>query len=230
MNESGGDLMRFYTNQHPLYWGIDLHARSMYVCLVSQDGEILLHHNMQAAPEPLLTAVAPYRNGLVVAVAGIFTWYGLADLCADHNMPLVLGHALSLQAIHGGKANNDQIDSHQMAARLRGARLPQASVSPAAMRATRDLLRRRMHRMRQRAALFSPVHTTTSQDNLPESGKTIASKATRAGVAARLPDPAVPKPIAVDLALIPSDDELLRALALSLTQTAKHHDAHPLSL
>ena len=43
--------MRFYTNQHPFYCGIDLHARSMYVCILSQDGEIVLHRNMKAAPE-----------------------------------------------------------------------------------------------------------------------------------------------------------------------------------
>ena len=60
--------MRFYTNQHPFYCGIDLHARSMYVCILSHDGEILLHRNMKAAPEPFLKAVAPYRDGLVVAV------------------------------------------------------------------------------------------------------------------------------------------------------------------
>ena len=34
--------MRFYTNQHKFYCGIDLYARSMYVCSLSQDGEILL--------------------------------------------------------------------------------------------------------------------------------------------------------------------------------------------
>jgi hypothetical protein len=43
VNNEGGDLMRFYTNQHPFYCGIDLHARSMYVCILSHDGEILLH-------------------------------------------------------------------------------------------------------------------------------------------------------------------------------------------
>jgi len=48
--------MRFYTNQHQFYCGIDLHARSMYVCMVSSDGEILLHRNMKAAPEAFLTA------------------------------------------------------------------------------------------------------------------------------------------------------------------------------
>jgi hypothetical protein len=40
----------------------------MYVCVLSHEGEILLHRNMKAAPEPFLKAVAPYRDGLVVAV------------------------------------------------------------------------------------------------------------------------------------------------------------------
>ena len=131
--------MRFYTHQHPFSCGIDLHARSMYVCIVNHAGEILLHRNMQAAPEPFLTAVAPYRDRLVVAVECIFPWYWLADLCAAEGISCVLGHALSMKAIHGGTAKNDQIDSHKIAALLRGGLLPQASVSPAAMRATRDL-------------------------------------------------------------------------------------------
>jgi hypothetical protein len=49
-----------------------------------------------------------------------------------------------MKAIHGGKANNDKLDAHKMAVLLRGGMLPQAYVYPAAMRATRDLLRRRM--------------------------------------------------------------------------------------
>ena len=96
--------MRFYTHQHPFYCGIDLHARSMYVCIVNHAGEILLHRNMKAAPEPFLKAIAPYREGLVVAVECMFTWYWLADLCAQEGMAFVLGHALYMKAIHGGKA------------------------------------------------------------------------------------------------------------------------------
>jgi hypothetical protein len=38
LTTEGGDLMRFYTNQHPFYCGIDLHARSMYVCILSHEG------------------------------------------------------------------------------------------------------------------------------------------------------------------------------------------------
>jgi len=82
---------------------------------------IMLHRNMQAAPEAFLKAVAPYRDGLVVAVECIFTWSWLADLCAQEGIPFVLGHALYMKAIHGGKAKNDQIDSQKIAALLRGA-------------------------------------------------------------------------------------------------------------
>jgi transposase len=222
--------MRFYTQPHQFYCGIDLHARSMYICLLSQEGEILLHRHMKAAPEPFLQAVAPYRDGLVVAVECIFTWYWLADLCAEEGIPFVLGHALYMQAIHGGKAKHDKIDSHKIATLLRGGMLPQASVYPAVMRATRDLLRRRTHLMRKRAELLSHVQHTNSPYNLPEIGKKIASKANRDGVAERFAEVAVQKTIEVDLALITSDDELLKDLELSLLKTAKHHDANTLYL
>jgi transposase len=222
--------MRFYTQQHPFYCGIDLHARSMYVCIVNRDGEILLHRNMKAAPEPFLKAVAPYRDGLVVAVECIFTWYWLADLCTEEGIPFVLGHALYMKAIHGGKAKNDKIDSQKIAALLRGGMLPQAYVYPAEMRATRDLLRRRTHLMRKRSELLAHVQNTNSQYNLPEIGKKIAYKANRDGVAERFADPAVQKTIEVDLALITYYDQLLGDLELSIVKAAKHQDANTLYL
>ena len=200
------------------------------VCVLSHDGEILLHRNMQAAPEAFLKAVAPYREGLVVAVECIFTWYWLADLCAQEDIAFVLGHALSMKAIHGGKAKNDKIDSHKIAALLRGGMLPQASVSPAEMRATRDLLRRRTHLMRKRAELLAHVHNTNSQYNLPAIGKKIAYTANREGVAERFDDAAVHKTIEVDLALITYDDALLKDLELSILKTAKKHDPNTLYL
>ena len=129
-----------------------------------------------------------------------------------------------------GKAKNDTIDSQKIAVLLRGGMLPQAYVSPAAMRATRDLLRRRTHVMRTRAELLAHIHNTTSQYHLPEIGKKIASKVHRDGVAERFPEPAVPKSIEVDLALIGHDDQLLRDVELSILTTAKPHHAQTLYL
>jgi hypothetical protein len=90
----GGDLMRFYTKPHQFYGGIDLHARTMYLCTLNQDGEILVPRNMAASPDPFLKAIAPYRADVVVCVECLFTWYWLADLCAHEGLPFVLGHVL----------------------------------------------------------------------------------------------------------------------------------------
>jgi hypothetical protein len=120
--------MRCYTKPHQFYCGIDRPARSLDVCLLSHDGETVLHRHRQAAPAPLLQAIAPSREGLVVAVACLCPWSWLADLWAPEGMAFVLGHALSMKASHGGKAKHDTLDSPKMATLLRGGRLPQASV------------------------------------------------------------------------------------------------------
>jgi transposase len=185
---------------------------------------------MKSAPEPFLQAIAAYREDLVVCVECIFTWYWLADLCTREGMPFVLGHALYMKAIHGGKAKNDTIDAHKIAVLLRGGMLPQAYVYPAAMRATRDLLRRRMSLVRKRAELLTHVQQTNSQYHLPDLGKKIADKANRNGVATRFPDPAVQKSVEVDLALIGYYDPLLSDLECHIIKAAKQHDAQTLYL
>ena len=163
--------MRFYTKQHKTYCGIALHARTMYLCILHQDGEIVRHRNMQTRPEMFLKAVAPDREDVGVCVEGILTWDGLADLCAQAQIPFVLGHALSMKALHRGNAKNDQSDAQQIAMLLRGGRLPQADVYPAEMRATRALRRRRLPLTRKRAALLAHLQPTNSQYNLARAWK-----------------------------------------------------------
>jgi hypothetical protein len=97
-----------------------------------------------------------------------------------------------MTALPGGKAKHATIAAQTIAGLLRGGRLPQASVYPAPMRATRDLLRRRIPLGRQRAALWAHSHQTNRPYPLPAIGHTLADQANRAGVAARFPEPAVP--------------------------------------
>lgn len=54
----------------------------------------------------------------------------------------------------------------------------------------------------------------------------MAYQANRDGVSERFPDPAVPKSLAVDLALLDHDDQRLRDVELSLLTTAKPHNAN----
>jgi hypothetical protein len=140
----------------------------------------------------------------------------------------VRGHALYLQAMHGGKATHDPLDSPKIAVWLRGGLLPQADVYPAARRAPRDVLRRRMPLRRQRAALLRHVQHTHRQYTRPALGTKMASPAHRAGGAAPFPDPAGQHRLDVDRALIAHDDPLLMDLARHIGRTATQPDAPPL--
>ncbi len=106
--------MRFYTQQHQFYCGIDLHARTMYICIMNNEGRILKHKNMATTAENLIEVIEPFRSGVVLAVECIFTWYWIADLCHQIGVKFVLGHALYMKAIHGGKVKNDKIDSQKI--------------------------------------------------------------------------------------------------------------------
>jgi transposase len=216
--------MRFYNRQHRHYCGIDLHVKTMYVCILDAAGHVLLHRNVPATPEALRATVAPYRDDLVVAAECMFTWYWLADVCAADGIPFVLGHALAMKAIHGGKAKNDKIDSRKIAGLLRGGLLPQAYVYPAAMRATRDLLRRRLHLVRMRGQLLAHIQNTRHQYQVPAFDRAIKHRANRVDATARFADPSVRKSIDVDVALLDQYDTLLRDLERTLVQTAQHHD------
>jgi transposase len=216
--------MRFYTKQHKFYCGIDLHTKKMYLCILDETGEIRLHRNIKTDRGLFLKAIAPYRDDIVVAVECMFTWYWIADLCVKEKIPFVLGHALYMKAIHGGKAKNDKIDSRKIAVLLRGGMIPQSYVYPAKMRATRDLLRRRNHLMRKRAELFAHIQNTRSQYNLPDHLGRIAKPQNRKGVVERFDDPSVQKMIATDLAVIAAYDPIIAKMERDIVRSAKHHD------
>ena len=57
--------MRFYQSKHRHYCGIDLHARTMHVCVVDAEGRKLLHQNVPASRKALVECVAPFRDDLV---------------------------------------------------------------------------------------------------------------------------------------------------------------------
>lgn len=216
--------MRFYTKQHKFYCGIDLHTNKMYLCILNGDGEIVLHRNIRTQPEYFLRQIKPYREDIVVCAECMFTWYWLADLCAEEGIPFVLGHALYMRAIHGGKSKNDKIDSHKIAALLRGGLIPMAYVYPRKMRATRDLMRRRNHLMRKRAELLAHIQNTASQYNLQTPLGRIAKAGNRVDLVERFDDPAVQMSVAANLDMIDTYDQVLSVLEQEIISSAKEHD------
>ena len=92
--------MRFYTKQHPFYCGIDLHARSMYLCILNQKGVIVLWRNIPTKPERFLKVIAPYREGLVRR-GGVHVQLVLAHRAMATSVPVPIAIPTSASAKAG---------------------------------------------------------------------------------------------------------------------------------
>lgn len=217
--------MRFYQTQHPFYCGIDLHANQMYACVIDHDGKKHLHRNYKTRnSSSFFDDIAPFGNEIAIGCESTFNWYWLADACHERKLPFILGHALYLKAIHGGKVKNDKLDSEKLALLLRGGNFTTAYAYPKKLRATRDLLRRRTHLMRQRAQTLTHLQILNHQSNLPAVQKKLSYKSNRAGFVDRFEDPSLQANVEVDLEMLGHYDEVIRKLELRLERTAKLDD------
>jgi transposase len=218
--------MRVYNQAHRFYCGIDLHTRSLHLCVLDHQGNVVLDKNIAAGPQAFLKAIAPFRPDVLVAVECAYSWYWLADLCMQEQVPFVLGHALYMKLIYGAKAKNDRIDAGKIARLLRGGNFPLAYVYPKGMRETRDLLRRRTYLVRQRAALYTHLQILNGQYNLAPFAKKLSREASRAElhIPERFTDPSVQQSATVDLAVIDALGAQIAAVELYLTRTAKVDD------
>jgi transposase len=216
---------RYYKTPHAYYCGVDLHARSLFIHVCDPAGTPRFQKDVPASPAAFLDAVAPFRPGLVVGCECMFAWYWLADLCERERIPFVLGHALAMTAIHGGKAKNDRLDAAKIAGLLKGGFFPMAYVYPKAKRETRGLLRRRSFFVRQRAQRIAHIQNTNAPYNLPPFDKKLTYKGNRsAAIADRLTHPRTKLSIGADLALIENYDTQIAALELHLVTSVKADD------
>src|SRR5688572_7945775 len=217
--------MRCYQQQHRFYAGVDLHARTMFTHVLDAKGKTVFEQDLPTDPDVFLDALAPFRPDLVVGAECMFSWYWLADLCQDQQIPFALGHALAMKHIHGGKTKTDKIDAAKLAALLRGGLFPMGYVYPRARRQTRDRLRRRSFFVRQPAQLIAHVVNTNTQFNLPPLSKKLTYAANRsADLADRFPDPSTKLAITTDLAFIDAHDRQIADLERYLVKRAKVDD------
>jgi len=159
--------MEYYKTTTEFNCGIDLHTKQMYICVMDREGTILVHKNIKRNDFAFfLKRVAPYRHDLTVVCECCYNWYWLADACSDAGIEFVLGHALYLKHIHGGKNKNDKIDSQKLAHLLRTNLIPQSYVYPKERRPMRGLLRQRMSYVWERSTLLGHLQMNQQSEGI----------------------------------------------------------------
>jgi transposase len=153
----------------------------------------------------------------------MFTWYWLADLCLDEKITFILGHALYMKAIHGGKKKDDKLDSEKIARLMRGGTFPLSYTYPREMRATRDLVRRRMFLVRRRSELLAHVQLVNQQYNHDPFEKMLQYAGNR-DILDRFEQQSVRLSVEADLKTVGHYDQLLNQLERNLLRQATLHD------
>lgn len=67
--------MTFQTIPHEDYRDIDLHTKKMYLCIIDQNAELVLHKNITPNPNIFMITTQYSRKGLVVRMESVFSWY-----------------------------------------------------------------------------------------------------------------------------------------------------------
>ena len=98
------------------------------------------------------------------------------------------------------------------------------------MRATRDLLRRRMKIVRHGADLKAHVVNTTSQYNLPPNKVNLKNKLAREQLRSTFPELSVQKNIDLDMAILDCYAKELSKVEWYIEQQAKQHNPKQLTL
>ena len=218
--------MRFYKNQHQFYIGIDLHARTMYICVINNIGETLFHKNMICSKDNLELIINTFGKDVVIGVECIFTWYWISDFCMENGIDFALGHALYMKAIHGGKTKSDKIDSEKIANMLRGGMFPLAYAYPKEKRSTRDLLRRRIYFVRKRAELSTHIQNTNHQYNINEfiQSPRIRSKEYIDSIPERFSDTAIVQMMEADICMYKAYSDAISKIEMQIKNDMNIHD------
>jgi transposase len=214
------------------YCGVDLHADVMYVCVMTKDGRIVLHHQLPTDFSRFHKAIKPFLKSIAVCAESTFNWYWLSDGCAQHGIPFFLGHALYMKLIHGGKAKNDKLDARVMADLLRTGFFPPAYAYPVRMRPTRDLLRRRHRFSNLRAGFLRHIKILLYQQgymDLPDLTNEKVEGLYKIFLSYKVPED-IEVSIRHDLAMIERVTELMAKLEARILKSAEHHDNRALAL
>src|ERR671934_1657265 len=137
----------------PLYGGIDLHANNSVVVLLNEQDQVIyekrLPNHLPAILEPLRLHQSEITG---VVVESTYNWYWLVDGLMEAGYRVHLANPAALQQYNGLKYTDDHSDARWLAHLLRLGVLPEGYIYPKAERAGRDLLRKRVHLVRQQTA------------------------------------------------------------------------------
>jgi transposase len=148
------------------YCGIDLHSKKSHVCIIDKDGKKVKEENLNNNLTLILEFLKPFGKDVHIVIESTINWYWIVDGLMEAGYDVKLAHTLGLHMITGAKVKTDRRDAFKLAKLLRMGEIPEAYIYPKEKRPLRDLLRRRVELVQERAACYSSLRVQFIKYNL----------------------------------------------------------------
>lgn len=209
----------------------DLHSKKTTVHIIDRRGNVKLHKETESTPQSFFKIIHPYEKDISIFVESTFNYYWMADVCEKRKIPFFLGHALYIKRARQGKHKDDDRDTILMADLARRESFPLAYPYPAQMRPARDLFRRRMSFVSQRAACYKRIQNMVYQQGDTESvTDLLRRKEDRYDILEKFKDPALQLMVEKDLSMVDHMEPIIAELEFEAQAKAVHYDARSFNI
>ena len=217
--------------QSDYYGGIDLHSKSMAVCIINAEGKVVLRKTIPNDFNDFLRITASYKHSINFAVEATFNWYWLVDSCRAHGINIHLAHAYNLRLIHGTKNKSDKLDAYKIACLLRGGLLPFAYACSPEKRTIRDMLRHRHSLVVQRSTLLAQTKISFYQHgHVDLSSQSLRRLKHRQNAIEGFTDENIRMTTSINMELATHYDNCIRALEKKVLEHTEEHYVDDLNL
>jgi transposase len=143
--------------------GIDLHSNNSFVVITDDSDRVLYSRRLPNELALIIAALEAHRAELVgVVVESTFNWYWLVDGLMAAGFSVHLANPSAIKKYEGLKHCGDEADAAYLAQLLRLGLLKEGYIYPQALRAVRDLARKRAQLVRYRSAQILAVENILS--------------------------------------------------------------------
>lgn len=146
------------------FCGIDLHGNNHWVVILDERDRVLYSKRHANDLSRLLAVLEVHRSDLcAIVVESTFNWYWLVDGLHEAGYRVLLANTAAIKQYEGLKHRGDESDARQLAHLLRLGLLREGYIMPKAMRAVRDLARKRMQLVQQRTSQILTIESMLSR-------------------------------------------------------------------
>jgi len=141
-----------------LYIGIDVHKRSLEICIMDRDGNVMSRCRLKNELGSVLGYFETITRPASVVLEASHNWGMLYDVLSDQGFEVHICHSREAKMIGLASVKNDKVDAYKLATLLRVGLLPEAYVPNPKSRELRGLVRGRASLKGHSTAIKNQVH------------------------------------------------------------------------